>query len=117
MALDNLHEKRDDLAEEVLDSHRAYTSLMEEIEAIDWYNQRAAVTEDTSLKEVLIHNRDEEIEHACMMLEWIRRNHPEWNENLRTYLFREEKITELEEEDANEDEGEAQDLKIGKILK
>ena len=75
---------------------RALHSLIEEIEAVDWYQQRVDVTDDESLKAILEHNRDEEIEHACMALEWLRRNMPGWDEELRTYLFTEKKITELE---------------------
>jgi ferritin-like protein len=78
------------------DLTRALHSLIEEIEAVDWYQQRVDVTDDESLKAILEHNRDEEIEHACMALEWLRRNMPGWDEELRTYLFTEKKITELE---------------------
>lgn len=77
--------------------HRALASLQEELEAVDWYNQRADVTEDESLKAILEHNRDEEIEHACMALEYLRRNFPEFDEEMRTYLFKSAPITELEE--------------------
>ncbi len=92
-----MHEPRDLLPQEIIDQHRAVESLIEELEAVMWYHQRAAVTQDASLKQVLIHNRDEEIEHACMNLEWLRRNFPEVDENLRTYLFTEAPITEVEE--------------------
>ena len=71
---------------------------MEELEAVDWYNQRADVTNDQELKSVVEHNRDEEIEHACMGLEWLRRNNPVFNEMLETFLFRGNiPITEIEE--------------------
>lgn len=76
---------------------------MEEIEAIDWYNQRADVCEDDHLREILLHNRDEEMEHAAMALEWLRRRMPEIDEKLRTYLFTSQPITELE--DNAEDNG------------
>ncbi|MCB1739647.1 MAG: ferritin, partial [Gammaproteobacteria bacterium] len=69
MASEELHEPIDLLPEEAIDKHRAIVSLMEELEAVDWYNQRAAATRDETLKAILIHNRDEEIEHAAMVLE------------------------------------------------
>jgi len=91
------HEKWDALPQEVRDMHRALKSLQEEIEAVDWYNQRQSLSTDDGLKEILIHNRDEEIEHACMILEWLRRKAPAWDQELRTYLFTEAPITEVEE--------------------
>jgi uncharacterized protein len=91
------HESWDALPEPVKDAHRALTSFKEEIEAIDWYHQRFAMAGNPELAAVLAHNRDEEIEHACMMLEWLRRNMPGWDENLRTYLFQDTPITETEE--------------------
>ena len=94
---------------------RALMSLKEEIEAVMWYQQRVSAGEEDELKEVLAHNRDEEIEHACMALEWLRRNMDGWDENLRTYLFTEERITELEEEEENEEEGFDKDLGIGDL--
>lgn len=99
------HEPYEHLDAKVRDAHRALTSLKEEIEAVDWYNQRVALATDEELKRVLAHNRDEEIEHACMTLEWLRRNMPKWEEHLRTYLFRSEPITEIEEsEEPNPDQ-------------
>ena len=95
------------------DITRALISLKEEIEAVDWYNQRVDLTQDESLKKVLAHNRDEEIEHACMTIEWLRRNMEGWDEELKTYLFKEGDITELEE--AEEDGNDGSDLQIGKI--
>jgi hypothetical protein len=95
----SFHESRDSLPEEVIDQHRAMTSLIEELEAVMWYQQRAAVTQNADLKAVLEHNRDEEIEHAAMNLEWIRRNFPGFDKELRTYLFTSEPITEIEEDD------------------
>jgi hypothetical protein len=77
--------------------HRALASLKEEIEAVDWYNQRADLCDSDELRAVLVHNRDEEIEHACMTLEWLRRNMDGWDEQLKTYLFKQEPITEIEE--------------------
>ena len=105
------HEPTDELSAKARDITRALTSLKEEIEAVDWYNQRVDATEDTSLKEILAHNRDEEIEHACMALEWLRRNMDAWDENLKTYLFKSDNITELEDENGNS----STDLGIGKI--
>ena len=67
--------------------HRAIRSLIEELEAVDFYNQRVALTDDSELRAVLTHNRDEEIEHASMLLEWLRRNMAGWDKELRDYLF------------------------------
>ena len=86
-------EPYDQLPEEVRAQHRALQSLVEEIEAIDWYNQRVATTKDEELKAILAHNRDEEMEHASMLLEWIRRNLPGWDQQLREYLFTDKSIT------------------------
>jgi hypothetical protein len=76
--------------------HRALVSLQEELEAVDWYQQRADATEDPELKAILLHNMREEIEHASMVLEWLRRNHPDFAKHLRTYLFQEKPILEIE---------------------
>ena len=92
-----LHEPVDRLTEHTINCHRAIVSLMEELEAIDWYNQRADVCSDAQLRAVLEHNRDEEIEHASMTLEWIRRNMPKFAEALKLYLFTEGDITAIEE--------------------
>jgi hypothetical protein len=81
------HESWDALPEAVRDMHRALISLREEIEAIDWYGQRIALCTDESLASVLAHNRDEEIEHAVLVLEWVRRKDPTWDAQLRQYLF------------------------------
>jgi uncharacterized protein len=93
---ETLHESIEDLTPETRNLHRAITSLMEEWEAIDWYQQRVDATNDEALKAVLAHNRDEEIEHAMMNLEWIRRNSATVDEAARTYLFTEGPITEIE---------------------
>jgi ferritin-like protein len=90
------HEAEDQLPERVKDHHRAVISLMEELEAIDWYDQRVAATADTELAAVLAHNRDEEKEHAAMTLEWLRRRDGRLDEMLRTYLFTEGSILEIE---------------------
>lgn len=77
---------------------RALMSLKEEIEAVDWYHQRMATSTDPQLKAILAHNRDEEMEHAVMVLEWLRRNMPGWDEQMRTYLFTQDDILAIEEE-------------------
>lgn len=92
-----LHESPDELSEKTIDLHRAFRSLIEELEAIDWYQQRADVTKNDALRKILEHNRDEEKEHAAMLLEWIRRNDSEMAEELKTYLFTDKEITEIEE--------------------
>ena len=97
MASEGYHEPIDLLAADVMERHRAITSLKEELEAVDWYDQRVSATSDNELREILAHNRDEEKEHAAMTLEWIRRRDAKWNEVLRTYLFTEGSETELEE--------------------
>jgi len=94
---ETLHESPDNLTPKTRNLHRAITSLMEEWEAVDWYQQRVDATDDEELKAVLAHNRDEEIEHAMMNLEWIRRNLPTADEHARTYLFSQGPITEVEE--------------------
>ena len=96
MASEGLHESADDLAPQTKDLHRAIVSLMEELEAIDWYQQRVDATSDEGLRTILAHNRDEEKEHASMVLEWIRRHDPVFNEHLKKYLFTTLPITERE---------------------
>ena len=96
MASDTYHEPLELTSEPTRDLHRAITSLMEELEAIDWYHQRAGVTQDLELRAVLEHNRDEETEHAMMVLEWIRRNHPVFDVNIRKYLMKQGSITGIE---------------------
>jgi ferritin-like protein len=81
------HEPVDELSSETRDMHRAIVSLMEELEAIDWYSQRMDACKDQELKSILRHNRDEEKEHAAMVLEWIRRRDPEFSVQLKDYLF------------------------------
>jgi len=70
---------------------------MEEMEAIDWYNQRIDASTDQSLTKILEHNMNEEMEHACMTLEWLRRNMPGWDKQMRKYFFTEKEITEIED--------------------
>jgi uncharacterized protein len=91
------HESEERLRPQTMDQHRAIASLMEELEAVDWYAQRIDATEDPELRAILIHNRDEEKEHAAMALEWLRRRDPELDRVLRLYLFTEGPITEIEE--------------------
>ncbi|MBW7851089.1 MAG: ferritin [Rhodospirillales bacterium] len=97
MSSENLHEPRERLSAHTIAMHQAIVSLMEELDAVDWYQQRADGCDDAQLREVLLHNMREEVEHACMVLEWLRRNSEEFDRQLRTYLFREGDITELEE--------------------
>lgn len=92
------HEDRNHLKEKSLDLDRARQSLIEEIEAINWYQERVDATTDQSLKDILMHNRDEEKEHAAMLIEWIRREDSAFHDELETYLFKKKKITEIEEE-------------------
>jgi uncharacterized protein len=98
-----LHEEG--LKPATVDRHRAIVSLMEELEAVDWYDQRVEAATDEELKALLAHNRDEEKEHAAMMLEWLRRNDPGLDENLRTYLFAKGSILEVEESGKGEASG------------
>jgi len=98
MASEGLHEAAELLDAATVDHHRAVTSLCEELEAVDWYDQRVKATTDASLAAVLAHNRDEEKEHAAMTLEWLRRHDPILDGHLRTYLFTSEPVTEIETE-------------------
>ncbi len=93
----NYHEPPELLTEETKDYIRALNSLKEEIEAVDWYQQRIDATTNKQLKKILEHNRNEEMEHACMTLEWLRRNMDGWESHLRTYMFTEKDIVNLEE--------------------
>jgi ferritin-like protein len=87
MSNEGFHEAREDLSDETRDMHRAIVSLMEELEAVDWYNQRVDACTDDELRSILKHNRDEEKEHAAMVLEWIRRRDNTLDKELRDYLF------------------------------
>ena len=93
MAHEGYHEPVEKLSAETQDFHRAVISLIEELEAVDWYNQRAEACADAELKAILAHNRDEEIEHASMTLEWIRRRSPAFDKQLRQALFKSSSIT------------------------
>ncbi|MBK8755294.1 MAG: ferritin [Candidatus Competibacteraceae bacterium] len=86
------HKPIEELSDETRDMHRAVVSLMEELEAVDWYNQRADACKNQELKAILEHNRDEEKEHASMVLEWIRRKDPRFSKELKDYLFTEKPI-------------------------
>jgi len=96
MSSTGLHESAEHLGPETIDMHRAIVSLMEELEAVDWYQQRSRATTDTELRQLLEHNRDEEKEHASMLLEWIRRHDEAFDHHLRTYLWSEGPITAVE---------------------
>jgi len=112
------HEPVEDLQPQDRNYVRALNSLKEEIEAVNWYHQRVAASDDEHLKKIMAHNRNEEIEHACMTLEWLRRNMPGWEEELRTYLFTEGDITTLEEgEHSEEAPSESSGMGIGSLKK
>jgi len=96
MPSENLHIPREVLSQEARLLHYAITSLMEELEAVDWYRQRADDSEDTGLRDILLHNMREEMEHASMLIEWMRRHNPDFAERLKTYLFTDLPITEVE---------------------
>jgi len=98
MSSESLHESAEAIGAEVIDTHRAIVSLMEELEAVDWYNQRAKATSNPELRAILEHNRDEEKEHAAMALEWLRRSDPKFAQHLKTFLFTDGPITEIEAE-------------------
>ena len=94
----DLHEDPKQLKPATIDRHRAVVSIMEELEAIDWYDQRIDAAGDEQLKQLLAHNRDEEKEHAAMMLEWLRRHDAKLDEHLRTYLFTDKNLLDIEHE-------------------
>ncbi|MDX1799664.1 MAG: ferritin [Marinobacter sp.] len=89
MSSENLHAPRERLTEETLNLHHCITSIMEELEAVDWYRQRADDCDDPSLKQILLHNMREEMEHAAMCIEWFRRNSKDFDGYLREFLFTE----------------------------
>ena len=91
------HEPFEILSPETRDRHRALLTVIEELEAVDWYEQRAAACTDPELKKIILHHREEEIEHALMALEWLRRRCPDFAEHAKTYLFSEGPITDVEE--------------------
>lgn len=98
-----LHESPSDLGPEALDRHRAIASITEELEAAGWYDQRVQASSDPELARILAHNRDEEKEHAAMVLEWLRRRDPTLDAHLKTYLFTEGSIVEIEERQEADD--------------
>jgi ferritin-like protein len=98
MASEHLHAPRERLSDETVAMHQAITSLMEELEAADWYRQRADDCDNPALKAILLHNMREEIEHAAMVLEWLRRNSADFDKELREYLFTDKDIAGLEQE-------------------
>ena len=114
----SLHESDAVLKPETIDRHRAVVSIMEELEAVDWYDQRFDAAGDSELKKILAHNRDEEKEHAAMMLEWLRRHDPKLDEHLRTYLFTDKLVLEIEAATEGKDAGGSSDdgsLRIGSL--
>jgi ferritin-like protein len=115
MSHEGYHEPISSLDEATRDMHRALTSLMEELEAVDWYQQRVDATGNEELKAILAHNRDEEKEHAAMVLEWLRRRDAHLDEQLRTYLFTDTDITEIEDEEAPPTESGDGSLGIGSL--
>lgn len=94
MSSEGLHAPRERLSKKTISMHHAIVSLMEELEAADWYRQRADDCEDEALKDILLHNMREEIEHAAMVLEWLRRNDGDFDEQLRKFMFKEGEVTE-----------------------
>ena len=118
MSSEALHEERAVLGNEVVDRHRAIATIMEELEAVDWYDQRIAASENPELCAILTHNRDEEKEHASMLLEWLRRNDPALDRHLTAQLFRQGEIREtskVEADTAAEDSGGDGSLGIGSL--
>lgn len=97
MGHETLHEQAETLSTGTKNQHRAIISLIEELEAMDWYNQRVDACEDPELQAILAHNRDEEKEHAAMILEWLRRQDKAFDEELRKFLFSDQAIVNLEE--------------------
>ena len=114
MSSEGLHAPREVLSQEARLLHNAITSLVEELEAVDWYRQRADDTEDDALREILLHNMREEMEHASMVLEWIRRHNSDFAGHLKTYLFSEGPITSIEKAvEAGQSAGDAPSSKRG----
>lgn len=113
MANEGFHEPVGELSDDTRDMHRAITSLMEELEAIDWYQQRAEACSDPELRDILLHNKDEEIEHALMTLEWIRRQNAKFSEQAETYLFTQVPIVEVEEHAEAETDAEIEAPSVG----
>lgn len=118
MGSEGFHESEHKLQPETLDRHRAISSLIEEMEAVDWYDQRVDAADDADLRAVLAHNRDEEKEHAAMVLEWLRRRDQTLDDHLRTYLFTSGSIVDIEsraEEGTEADSVSASHLAVGEL--
>lgn len=124
MAHEGFHEDPKELSDFAKDYHRIIQSTIEELEAVDWYNQRAECAKDSEAKAIMEHNRDEEIEHACMGIEWLRKNSPTWDSMLREFLFKDGDIISSEQSLGGEEsvaldspKGSDASLKIGKNRK
>ncbi len=109
------HELAEDLTPEIIDRHRAFASLIEELEAVDWYEQRAEAARDDELRAIIAHNRDEEKEHAAMLLEWLRRRDTCLDASLRAYLFRGGPIVGIERESLTRQGTQDGSLAIGSL--
>lgn len=109
------HELVNEISEKDREIVRAINSLKEEVDAVDCYHQRVAVCEDEQLKEIMLHNEKEEMEHAIMLLEWLRRNQEGWDEQMRTYLFTSKNITEVESQSEEHSGSSKDDLGIGQL--
>ena len=109
------HESTELLKPQTMDRHRAIVSIMEELEAVDWYDQRVDAAGDAELKAILAHNRDEEKEHAAMTLEWLRRHDAVWDEQLRNYLFTDKPILEVEHAAEEEPHGDSRGSDDGSL--
>lgn len=114
---ETLHEAPESLSRETVDRHRAIASLREEMEAVDWYDQRIDATQDSELRDILAHNRDEEKEHAAMLLEWLRRHDAKIAEMLETYIGAKGPIARMEEQEPGngQEKGTRRDLGIGSL--
>ena len=113
--MSEFHEPPEDLSQQTRDFRRALNSLMEEIQAIDWYQQRIDSCKNEELKKIIEHNKFEEMEHASMALEWLRRNMNGWDEKLKMYLFTEGDLIKLEDKKENNNSDHQKGLGIGKI--
>ena len=115
MAGETLHEEREELGPDILDRHRAISTIMEELEAIDWYDQRIKASSNAELQTVLLHNRNEEKEHCSMLVEWLRRHDDEFNSHLKTYLFSQGPIREVTASASASPAGSDGNLSIGSL--
>ena len=117
MSSESLHEPAEALSEPTKNMHRAIVSLCEELEAVDWYQQRAEACTDDALRAVLVHNKNEEIEHATMVMEWIRRHNDHFNETMRKYLFTEQPITGIEKGGGESNGQSSPGLGVGSMMR